>query len=260
MESHSKAESGLQLFARLKSGHSLVGLDNELFPDGPNSGDFIEICGEEATGKTLLLMQFLVKSLLPTVIEEVNIGGLGIECAFINTDHHFHIIKLVNMMELYLKDKLNNPSSSTIEKIITDSLNNLTLLNCYDSIQLQITLHSLQKILSSNTNINLILLDSLSAYYWQDVLLGGSKKMDLYIKTYLETIHKSVKDFNVTVIYTKQFYFQSKQKIFNEFKIQHRIYLKKNESENDLFILEMRERGWLNYKITAKGICLLINQ
>lgn len=226
MDYQRKAETGLQLFARLSARPSLVGLEDRLFSSGPNHKDIIEISGDPATGKTLLLNHFLVKCLLPEQWNSILLGGLGAGAILINTDHHFKILKLISLMgqklKIFLKPKQNNEvnannfskkkylKSEDIEDIIKHALKNLIILNCFDSLQLFVTFCSLEKLLSSCNNISLILLDSLSAYYWQDVMTGGSKRMYSYQTKLLQTLNKYVHEYRMVVIYTKQSYFQSK--------------------------------------------------
>ncbi|KAJ9597124.1 hypothetical protein L9F63_026985 [Diploptera punctata] len=183
-----KAESGLQLLARLSSRPDIHGLDEKLFSGGLHFGDVVEITGDIGSGKTLLITQLLAKCLLPKSMFEIDIGGLGAGAIIINSDHHFQLLKLVSIMESTLlkirKPKSNNSEenqqldSSTIEKIIKTALANLIVLNCYDRVQLLVTFHSLDNILSSNKNISLIVVDSLSAFNWQDIVISGIHKMD----------------------------------------------------------------------------------
>ncbi|XP_063241490.1 DNA repair protein XRCC2 [Bacillus rossius redtenbacheri] len=211
-----RAESGLQLMARLSSRPPLNGLEDVVFSGGPGHHDTVEISGDPASGKTLLLTQLLAKCLLPKREESWIVGGLGVGAVIVDTDHHFQVFRLVNLMESWLRkcelvdSKKNRLSSKTIEAIIKASLKNLIVLNCYDSMQMLVNFHSLGKILTANPNVSLVVLDSATAYYWQDVMAGGVKKMDLYLKNILGAMHKCIQEFKVVVMYTKQSYFQSK--------------------------------------------------
>ncbi|KDR18012.1 DNA repair protein XRCC2-like [Zootermopsis nevadensis] len=219
MDYDCKAETGVQLLARLSSRPNLNSLSETLFPGGINLGNIIEISGDSGSGKTTLITQFLVKCLLPKTWNEFTIGGLGAGAIIVDTDHHFQILKLVSIMEsLLMKCRESNTSevqlpkhidSKIIEKIIKESLANLIVLNCYDSVQLFVTFHSLENILSSNANTSLIIIDSLSAYYWQDVAVRGIRKMDLYLRKMLKALQSCTEEYKVIVMYTKQTHFQS---------------------------------------------------
>ncbi|XP_073978179.1 X-ray repair cross complementing 2 [Rhodnius prolixus] len=203
-------ESCLQLLGRLQKRPSLQGLDAHLFPNGPKPREVIEITGEAGTGKTLLLLEFIKKSILPIRYNEFQIDGLEAEVVYMNCDHHFNIFKLVSLMEDYLSRCLLTPDSDLIEEIISTSLKRLTVFNIFDSETMMTTFHLLSNLLCMNSNISLILIDSISAYYWQDAMIRGIRKMDLYVLTVLKLLHKSIKDFQVTVIFTRPQYFQSK--------------------------------------------------
>lgn len=205
----SASETALQLFARLIPRPSLLGLDSVLFPDGPNPRDVVEISGEPSTGKTLLLTQFIVKCVLPAEWKHIHIGGLKAGVVLLNTDHHFHTYKLVSVMESYLSN-VGRFKVDEVEEIVKEALGRLIIYNIADSVQLNVTMYSLQTVISNQPEISLILLDSVSAFYWQDSVGGGIRKMDLYTKTVIKTMQKILGDFKGTIIYTRPTYFQSK--------------------------------------------------
>lgn len=258
MDYECKAETGVQLLARLSSRPTLYSLNETLFPDGIKLGNVIEISGDSGSGKTTLITQFLVECLLPRTWNEFEIGGLGAGAIIVNTDHHFQILKLVSIMEsLLMKCRESDNSeaqlpkhidSKTIEKIIKESLANLIVLNCYDSMQLFVTFYSLENILSNNANTSLIIIDSISAYYWQDAAVGGFRKMDLYLKKLLKALQSCIKEYRVTVMYTKQTHFHSNVNFTEDSTATHglgnvtyKIQLNKVEGKEteDLFLAEV---------------------
>lgn len=92
-----------------------------------------------------------------------------------------------------------------VEEILQESLNRLIILKTYSSMQLQMNFHSLVKILSTNKNIALLVIDSLTSYYWDDTLnVKNFKKMDLYLKVMIDTLQKCIKDFKIITIFVKQ--------------------------------------------------------
>lgn len=279
MDYQCKAESGLQLLARLSTRPNIHALNDRLFSAGLNFGDVVEISGDLGTGKTILVTQILAKCLLPKSMCETHIDGLGAGAILINCDHHFQLLKLVSLMESMLL-KIQKPGcssteqnqsldSSTIEKIIKAALANLTILNCYDRVQLLVTFHSLGNILSSNTDISLIVLDSISAYYWQDVVISGKHKMDFYLKKTLKTLQTCVKDYKIVTIFTKQAYFHSKIGFASDSSskqtigsITHRVTLNRlesSESEGPCFaeVTTLNSKQIVPYQISAEGIIWL---
>lgn len=214
-----KVESGLQLLARLSKRPSLVGLDKVLFPDGPNPNEVIEISGDPSSGKTFFITKFIMKTILPAEYQNIHIGGLNAGIVLINMDYHFQMFKLISFMEHYLEnctsestttDNISKLDTVFIQTIISESLNNLIIYNCVDTIQLLVTFHAIQNLISKNSNISLVLIDSISANYWIDAMNGGIRKMDLYSKDILEELQKCLHDFKLVIIYTQPSYFQSK--------------------------------------------------
>ncbi|XP_046663720.1 DNA repair protein XRCC2-like [Homalodisca vitripennis] len=206
----STSETGLQLFARLISRPSLLGLDNVLFPDGPNAKEVIELSGEPSCGKTLLFSQFIVKCILPKEVGSVRVGGLSTGVVLLNTDHHFQMYKMVSLMEAHLKAASEKFSVSDVENIVKDSLDRLVMYNISDSAQLQVTFHALHGVVANQPEIGLILLDSICAFYWQDSMASGIRKMDLYAKNVLKMMQKTLSDFKGVIMYSRPDYFQSK--------------------------------------------------
>jgi DNA-repair protein XRCC2 len=276
MEYHCKAETGVQLLARLSLRPNLNSLNETLFPGGTKYGSVIEISGGSGSGKTTLITQFLVKCLLPKSWNEFEIGGLGAGAIILNTDHHFQILKVVSIMEsLLMKCGGSDNSeaqlqkhidSKTIEKIIKESLANLIVLNCYDSMQMFITFHSLENILSSNATTSLIIIDSISAYYWQDAAVGGVRKMDLYLKKTLKSLQSCIEEYKVTIIYTKQTHFQSNVNFTEDStgtpqlgSVTHKIQLNRMEGKEteDVFLAEVSMPVTKNihqYTISDEGL------
>lgn len=231
MDAHfSKAENGLQLFGRLMRRPSLVGLEPIIFKNGPVPNDVVEISGGPSSGKTLLFTHFIMKTILPKDYRSIYIGGQQAAVVLLNTDHHFQIFKLVTLMEMFLVNCTSSDNKiklelNEIETLIKDSLRNLFIFNCNSSTELSVTIISLENLLLGNTNISLILLDSISAYYWQDSLgAHKTKRMDLYCNDIRKQLSKYLSDFGIVIMYTRPTYFQSKVRTTEECNITHYIH------------------------------------
>uniref|UniRef100_A0A1B6CDC0 Uncharacterized protein n=1 Tax=Clastoptera arizonana TaxID=38151 RepID=A0A1B6CDC0_9HEMI len=216
MDSGVKVESGLQLVARLQKRPSLNGLDDIIFPHGPNPQEVIEIIGEPSSGKTFLITKFIAKSILPKYFNNIHIGGLDASVVLINIDYHFQICKLISLMENHLtlcnhnNDESSKLDENCIKHIICTALKNFIMYNCINTFQLLVTFHSIHNLILNNTEISLIIIDSISANYWLDVMNGSVRKMDLYSKNILEDFQKTLNPFKVVLMYTRPLYFQSK--------------------------------------------------
>ncbi|XP_010588393.1 DNA repair protein XRCC2 [Loxodonta africana] len=157
-----RAESGTELLARLEGRSSLKVIEPYLFADeeSPVHGDILEFHGPEGTGKTEMLYHLTARCILPK-----SEGGLEIEVLFIDTDHHFDMLRLVTILEHRL--------SQSSEEIIKSCLGRFFLVYCSSSSQLLLTLYSLESMFCSHPSLCLLILDSLSAFYWIDRANGG---------------------------------------------------------------------------------------
>lgn len=216
------AESGQQLLARLDSRPTLEGLEQKLFGSGPSPHDIIEISGGGSSGKTILVIQLIAKCLLPKSWNDICIGGLGTRAILIDTDHHFQIFKLISIMEDIITSSASLGSSSQevdniVLNIVEKALSNLIILSCFDSSEFFVTFHSLERILSNNKDISLLVIDSLTAYYWPNTLEpNGIRKKQLYLEKCLSLLHRNIKYYKISVIYTLTSDFQWKSSEFHD--------------------------------------------
>ncbi|XP_004594452.2 DNA repair protein XRCC2 [Ochotona princeps] len=157
-----RSESGTELLARLEGRSSLKEIEPCLFADeeSPVCGDILEFHGPEGTGKTEMLYHLTARCILPK-----SEGGLEVEVLFIDTDYHFDMLRLVTVLE----HRLSQSSEDTIKHC----LGRLRLVYCSSSTQLLLTLYSLEATFCSRPSLCLLILDSLSVFYWIDRVNGG---------------------------------------------------------------------------------------
>lgn len=190
-------ESGIQLFSRIIQRPKLDYLNDKLFPEGgPYPNQLIELTGESISGKTILLTDFLVRCLLPVEYNGKNSGAV-----IINTDHHFDLFRLVAIIEYYLKK--NGEKVDNYQAVIESCLNNLIVLNCYSSEQLQATFLNLETVILQNANISFLAIDSISAYYWSERINNETISFNAYFSQIIGTLKNIAKSFNLTILYTK---------------------------------------------------------
>ena len=184
-----KSESGIDLLQRLAQRPKLLGLQPELFgQDGPQHGDVIEINERNACVKNTLLTQWILQCILPSKWKSTDIHGLNVGVVFLSTDHHFSSLNLVSMMERHLRrilrrNKTVEPgmASATIKEIVKDSLKRL--------------FHQ----------ASVVVVDSLSAYYWEDRLASVNlQSFDKYCQGLLQCLTDKLLQTNICIIYTVQ--------------------------------------------------------
>ncbi|XP_066597096.1 DNA repair protein XRCC2 [Prorops nasuta] len=261
-------ESGVQLLTRLSHRPDLLNLDEVVFPNSFNSKATLEIIGNVSSGKTLLLTQLLAKCILPEWYKEIFIKGCNASAVLINTDHHFKVSKLAELMYFVIYNicKANNSGNidnKTIKSIVHTSLENLIIINCYESNQFSIALETLDNIFLSNDRIAMVAIDSISSYYWEDRKSGGAWSLNNYVKKLLEIIQNHTLQFNVALIYTNAMT-NNKEPITcasspNLGKINYRVELCKRESSLQIpefysTISSFQFTKKLSYTIDTSGI------
>ncbi|XP_077100354.1 DNA repair protein XRCC2 [Siphateles boraxobius] len=166
------AENGAQLVTRLEGRPSLRDIEPNIFPvdSGPRQGDVVEFHGAEGTGKTETLYHLIIRCITP-----VQNGGLEVGVVFIDTDYHFDMLRLVSALEGRLAEDLKESegSENEPEERVRSCLRRLSVVHCNSSLQLLLTLHYLENTFSSQPSVSLLVIDSISAFYWVDRFSGG---------------------------------------------------------------------------------------
>ncbi|NXY82506.1 XRCC2 protein, partial [Alcedo cyanopectus] len=184
-----------QLLARLEGRSSLKNLEPYLFAEegSPVPGDVIEFHGPEGTGKTEMLYHLVARCIAPK-----QGGGLEAEVLFVDTDHHFDLLRLVTVLERRL------PQGT--EEIIKQCLGRLFLVSCSSSTQLLLTLYSLENMFCSHPSLCLLMVDSISAFYWIDRSNGGESLplQEMNLKKCANFLEKLVREHHLVLFATTQ--------------------------------------------------------
>ena len=208
-------------------------LENTLFPDGPSEKDIVEFYGDEGTGKTQMLLHIISQCILPAKWKGFDVGGLGVGVVLVDTDYHFSMIRLVSMMEHTLqraisvvtknskhskdgeaKEPFKPPSEEDIELFIKQCLGKLEIVKCNSSTQLIITLYSLESLFGNRLDLCLLLIDSISAFYWIDRNNGGDSysAQEMNQRKVAEAITQLRDLYKIVTIVTKPAIFQKRLK------------------------------------------------
>ncbi|XP_010215288.1 PREDICTED: DNA repair protein XRCC2 [Tinamus guttatus] len=187
---------GIQhLLARLEGRTSLKDLEPYLFAEEgfPVHGDVIEFHGPEGAGKTEMLYHLVARCILPK-----SGGGLEVGVMFIDTDYHFDMLRLVTILEHRL--------AQSTEEMIKQCLGRLFLVNCSSSTQLLLTLYSLENMFCTHPSLCLLVLDSISAFYWIDRSNGGESLnlQEMNLKKCAEILEKLLREYHLTLFATTQ--------------------------------------------------------
>lgn len=248
----SKTETGAQLLARLGSRPSITEVLPDLFVTGPEGKEIYEIVGTEGTGKTEFLLNVVASIILPKSWRNIQLHGSDASVIFIDTDYKFSIIRLAMIMEKKIIEKIETCSKNTIppseddmETFITDCLKKLSLVHCNSSSHLLITLYSLETFISNNPNISVLMIDSISAFYWLDKATGGesTSMQELRLRQISDYLSKLVNDYNLVLFATRAILFQKKLKDYDS---------KGGNSDQDMESMEYLCKSWqrkIDYKL-----------
>lgn len=205
MEFHT--ECGLELLSRFREKPHAINLDKNLFSNDINNDTVIEIVGPSSTGKTLLLCQFIAKCILPVQYKEIKIEGCDLCAILIDTLGHIQMSKIAELMSSMIHSAYQTvgiePPIGTINSIVNRSLENLTVINCCNNNQFQLTLHTLENELFMNDKIALLAIDNILAYYWQERREKGILSMASYVKDLVRVIRSCTSRFKTIMVYTR---------------------------------------------------------
>ncbi|KAG7525167.1 DNA repair XRCC2 [Solea senegalensis] len=194
------SESGAQVLARTEARRCLTDIEPRLFPGngGPDHGEVVEVCGPERTGKTELLYHLLCRCVLPK-----SAGGLEVDVMFVDTDYSLDMFRLVSIIDSRLTRALS-PSAGSDEEVLRSCLSRLLVVHCSSSSQLLLTLHFLENSFSSRPGLALLLIDSISAFYWLDRCEGGASfsKQEEKLSKCSELLGRLLRDYRITVFAT----------------------------------------------------------
>lgn len=213
-----KIESGLQMISRVTRRPDLEGLHATIFPSGPYPSQIVEITGEEGAGKTLLITDLLARCVLPKSFGDAQLPGRNCGALIINSSHHFDLFKMAEILQYYIKENCRTLNSSSSQDIIKKSLKNLTVINCYTNEQLQASLLNLESLILQEANISLLILDSISAFYWME-RIHSNLSYNAYYTSIINTLKNLTSKFGITVFYTKPDTVRDSTKKFADTKI-----------------------------------------
>ncbi|XP_027860840.1 DNA repair protein XRCC2 isoform X3 [Xiphophorus couchianus] len=180
------SESGTQLLARLEARRCLKDIEPQLFADD----------GGPDRGKTELLYHLLCRCVLPEAA-----GGLEVDVVFVDTDYSLDVFRLASVLDSRLSA---DGSAGSDDAVLRSCLSRLLVVRCSSSSELLLTLHFLETTLSSRPKAALLLIDSISAFYWSDRSEGGASvaKQEEKLSRCSELLGRLLRDYRITIFAT----------------------------------------------------------
>lgn len=125
-------------------------------------------------------------------------GGLEVGLLFIDTDFHFDMLRLVTILEHRLFQGR--------EETIKQCLGRFFFINCISSPQLLLTLYSLDNLFCAHPSLCLLIIDSMSAFYWIDRVNGGESLslQEANLKKCAQVLEKLVREHHLVLLATTQ--------------------------------------------------------
>lgn len=155
----------------------------------------------EGTGKTETLYHLITRCIMP-----VHSGGLEVAVVFVDTDFHFDMLRLVSILEGQLAKHLKESDGSETEpeEGVCSCLRRLSVVHCNSSAQLLLTLHYLENSISIKPSLDLLIIDSISAFYWVDRYSGGESVacQEANLRKCAEFLDKLRKNYGIVIFAT----------------------------------------------------------
>lgn len=200
------------MFARLGHKKTLDGLDKKLFqglPQPVQVKDVIELYGDDGSGKTQILLHLIANCILPQKWKGAYLAGREVSVIFVDTDYHFSLLRLVEILEeritaCFLQQGLPLTSVAVREAFIKSCLARLIIARCNSTEELLDTMQSFDKLLCNRTDICAMMIDSISAFYYQDKSEGGKTYygQEKHQKKLVELLRRYIDRYYLVVVAT----------------------------------------------------------
>jgi len=178
-----------------------IGKDLFVSPPYLQNGDVVELCGEQGSGRSSLLQHLMIECILPKHHNGCNAGVI-----YFDLDCHFELLRVISIIE-----RRTGASEEEVKKW----LKNLHIVRCDSSEQLVITLHSMEPLIAnSQVPVSLIILDSISSFYWIDssAIVNTSVK-DAFLQKVVQILQVFKDRYNVCVLASTQQLINPDQKL-----------------------------------------------
>ncbi|CAH0405818.1 unnamed protein product [Chilo suppressalis] len=216
MASSCKIETGMQLLARLTKQQNIEKFYPVLFENGPRPGEVIELYSESNINP--LLIDIICEALLPSCF-----GDLKISIIYFNCNGNFNYDSLLSCMSYKISTYVSenkttqNCNDNKINELVKKMLSNIFIAEIYDASQFYISIHNLERVFLEHSNIAMIIVDTITAFYWSEQA-HKICKMDTYTKKILQIIQKVCKDHKLSILYTRPEHFSSSKDSIEAFE------------------------------------------
>lgn len=196
---------------------------------GLPQGSIVLISGPSSSGKTSLIKEIVIESLLQKA---------DVEVLLLDADKDIRVLPII-------RSCIERSNHGGPTEDFSDRLN---ILTCYES-EFEAVVDHLEENLADNQKISIILLDSLGFYYSQSGEGEKIKSKENYLNNYLQKFAAIAKKFNVTIVCSLPG-FITKIPATN---ITHTIELKARNQQPNLMIVTSKQSS--SYRETPFTLC-----
>lgn len=163
----------------------------------------MELHGVEGSGKTEALYHLMSRCILPKAC-----CGLEVEVVFMDTDYHFDMLRLVSILESRLTPPAGEEGpggpEGEAEEAVRSCLRRLSVVFCSSSTQLLLSLLYLEATFGNRPALGLLVIDSISSFYWVDRGNGGENlaRQETPLRKCSELLNKLRRDYGIVVFAT----------------------------------------------------------
>lgn len=168
------AQSAVSLYNKEFSKKNIITFSkdlDELLGGGIRTGTVTEFCGVPGVGKTQLGMQLAIDVQIPP-----SFNGVGGQAIYLDTEGSFTVERCAQMADAYcshihrLAQQKNDPArrAAASQFSIEKCLDNIQVIRARDATEQAAAVRKLASLLSRNTCIKLVIIDSVTFHYRSD--------------------------------------------------------------------------------------------
>ncbi|BBN08822.1 DNA-repair protein XRCC2 [Marchantia polymorpha subsp. ruderalis] len=152
-----------------------------------HGGHVLEMAGQSGSGKSEIMLQAVVSCILPKEWQGLKLGGSEKPAVFIDLDCHFDMPRLVKLLHHRVREAQAYKDLSekaapawslamgvdSVDELLSTSLKRFYLKRCFNSFEFLVALKTIRPLLKQlemehGSSAQLLLIDSIGAFYWLD--------------------------------------------------------------------------------------------
>ena len=128
---------------------------------------------------------------------------------FIDTSYKFPLWRLVHVLEQRIRNERKYTGDAVdaieVEKLLKSCLQRLFLVHCTSSLNLVKSLSNMEKFFDENPDVSVLMIDSISEYYWTDRTIGGCGRyeQEALQRSIISKLKRFKDTYNLVIFVTK---------------------------------------------------------